>query len=410
MNNRAADRRDHRTKPDQVENPGKSMLERTTMTRNDAPKNRRECLERCEELLNGVKTSPFRPASFPSMLTAAIDQARTGDQFSAIVKFCKSWCLAMIRAHEDYRQRQIQSLIDNTDPGLYFDFCSSKTPKNKTTILELRKKTLENLYKNVPGRETQCEELVDMVLRRFMGDTSVLSPVLCGPPGAGKSFLASNLAGALSGAGLKTGYVCHVLTQSRAGEKYDELCGRLLGSSSQWSNGQAGLIYQQAAANDMVLVFLDEAEKAPDMRDFLIAALDPEQPLEDHFLKDCSLGVNMRSRVLFVLAVNDLSGLNYGGRDPLWSRLNPLDCPAYSSEQMMQVLVSSVAAGANAVFKTDRMHLEELAHESLQQLGHDTDLRKMRNHLNGLLFREQILGTEKKVAAKTGGKVVPLKR
>lgn len=397
------------------ERPGKDFIQmkENDMGEDKKPKTRQDCRALCDARMTSLRQTARLnlniPASLPGVLEKAIRQSRTQQQREQIVSFCMIWVRQILFAFEESRSRQLYGQIADADPSLFFSFCRKKNKSFCANVKKLRQDCLKQLEAVIPARKDQALYIADLVFRRMISDHSGLSPVLVGPPGAGKSFLVQTVSEVLNKVGIKTGFVRQVMTQTQAGKNNDELSGRLLGSSCKWSNGDLGLIYQKAAEHDVVLVFLDEAEKHDGLRDFMIGLLDPEQPLEDHFLKDSNLQVNMRHKVIFVLAANDLSSLNNGAGDPLWSRLTSVEVPAYSDSEMERLLVKKVITDG-IHFCNDKRLVEQNAKQAFRELGYNADLRKVHNRINEMLYQQVILEEGVENSVRSSAKVISFNR
>lgn len=339
----------------------------------------------------------------PKIIATAIKKSEAENQRKQVVEFCRTWGLESLVSHEDYKKKQIFSLVADADAGIFFPWC--RKPLFDAGDAKTVRQTLIDFMENrLPCRSVLSQKLCDFVIRRILGDQSALSPVLCGPPGSGKTQAVLDLAAALNASGLRTGFVHHPMNQAACGEKNEETAGRLLGTGKQWSNATSGQIYNAGRQNDLVLVFLDEAEKGGN-RDFLVALLDPQQPLWDNFIHDLVGQGDLRYKTFFVLAVNDYSGLNRGNGDPLWSRLDPVDVPPYSEEDMVTILARRNFAEARP-FAADSAKIEALTRKAIQILGAQASFRRVESLVNDMLYRHMILGESEGSISRCSSQVI----
>lgn len=272
------------------------------------------------------------------VISEALKSVTCRNHEKQIIKFLKNLFSCINSASETGEEAvRVLSKIADTDPAIFFDFCQ----KSKVDLQGIRGKlpeVLEIMNERVPGRELQCIEVCMHVFRSLIGDTKTRTPLLCGPPGTGKSLLMREFAAAMTeaaGINVETAFIQLASTMGNANQ--DNVSNNLYGISSHYSNGRPGLIYDKASCidTDLVIVTLDEIDKFH-CHDFFVGLLDPENPLQDSFANEIFSNMDLRKKVVFMATANDEGAVMQGA---LGSRLCSLRFPEYTEEEKRDLLV-----------------------------------------------------------------------
>lgn len=327
--------------------------------------------------------------NFP-MIGNAIAQAKTNKDKNAIVETLKSIGTAVISSNEDHMKHLILDSLHGADPSLFFDFC--RTPQ---LSIENARQTLNkiqiSLNRTFPGRKDVVKQVSKYVVRRLIGDHTARTPLLYGPPGGGKSELTTQLAKALTAAGLTATPIFQVMSQESASQTHNDVGMRLLGSSRHYANGSPGDLFHLISKPDvdLGLVLLDEADKSQH-RDYMIGLLDPKTPLQDQFMREVIHSVNLRRKSLMLLTANDPKKLNQGESDPLWSRLEPVHLPNYTQQEMIGLAVDVICGSTESPYQPSRQVVRKLARETVHELGAKTSFRVVLDRINDKIFHATV--------------------
>lgn len=178
-------------------------------------------------------------------------------------------------------------------------------------------------------------ELVKHLKRELVFRHATKQPIgfrpilLLGPPGVGKSVVATELASALG----RPMYRLQGETSTHASE--------IVGTSQHWSTAGPGLLWEALVRGETVnpIVFIDEIEKAPKrpehpgVQSVLYALLEPASAstFSDASLPTLKIDA---SHVGWIFAANSLEGIPA----PLLSRMSVIEIPALTTEQALGVV------------------------------------------------------------------------
>jgi len=323
--------------------------------------------------------------NFP-VISQAFQHARTVGDRNAIADFLHSIEKAVRGSSEEHMKFMTLDNLHDADPCVFFNFCRSPQIAGEEAARTI--KSLQRaLNRSMPNRKVEIERISKYVVRRLMGDQTARTPLLWGPPGSGKSELATQLVQSLTAIGIEAKAIFQVMTQENSPLMQNEGGMRLLGTSRHFSNGTPGELYTQVSNPDinLGLVLLDEADKTV-QRDYLVGLLDPKTLLQDHYVREVISSMNLRSKSLMLLTANDPSKLNRGDADPLWSRLDPLFLRPYTAKEMIGLAVDVICSDTDNPYQPTPKIVRKLAKETVQQLEAESSFRAVLDQVNDRLF------------------------
>jgi len=353
------------------------------------------CRLRSKALLDavrGVEKKDYLAASgLLKILDRAVELASTEEQREQVATFVSRLTRMVVGSPEEHQKQRCLAALAGADPGLFFPFCrgAAMPPEEGARFYAALR---EELNGRIPGRTGVVEQLSTFAARRMIGDRSTRTPLLHGPPGAGKSELANQFAAAATAVGLPTAAVFQSLTQE--GTRQEQTDMALLGSSLHYNNGTTGLVYDTVSdpALRLGVVVLDEADKTNN-RDYLVGLLDPKNPLQDHFVREVMPAQDMRHKCLFILTANDTTRLGEGTADPLWSRLDPLHLRPYERDELVDLGTMALTRSVNTPYCPSIDLARSVIREALDELGDGANFRAILDLANQKLFYELLLST-----------------
>ncbi len=236
-------------------------------------------------------------------------------------------------------------------------------PKVAYAKLEAKKSLFENLVEPI-GR-LQMELILSAA--RKPGEFRITPLLLLGDPGIGKTFLATQLAGAL-------GVPTEKISAGGAQGGF-----QLTGSHTSWTGARPGLLFSLLAEGYSAapVVVIDEVEKIRDSQypvlPVLLDLLDAgsSKQFKDEFY-DMQFDA---SRVIFIMTANSIEDVP----PALLSRVEVFDVPAPGPAQRLRIIRETVA---NLCLTTrKRIRLDESASEVLSKRI-DIDLRRVTRLVN----------------------------
>ena len=310
--------------------------------------------------------------------------------------------LRKMKANSD-NQPMLRQLVDQMDePGIFL-------PKYRKPVLEdLKKRKLRSLYnyckKHYIGHsDVVLANIVTCLSQRLNGSLIAKSPLLIGPPGTGKSYFPSILCEALTNVGITTLLLKVTCRWGDSGR--ESLETMLFGSDAYYANGMPSTLFKEATLkkNRLILVFVDEIEKGlPDCLPSLLKLLDPQEPLEDTFIKGTWPGFqhDTRFKVFVMLAGNNSKTIL--SIPELKDRVVLIQLQSYSREQLVEIAVQMAERTFGYNFRNVcRRSLRRKAHkiidEHLEITGQLPSYRELSNALEMSLIQEHFsfLQTEK---------------
>jgi ATP-dependent Lon protease len=141
-------------------------------------------------------------------------------------------------------------------------------------------------------------------------------------------------------------------------------------------------------ANQLTLVVLDEVDKC-DLHDFLVTLTDPMQPLQDNFFHDFVIEHDIRHKCMFFLTGNDLDIIRTASGGALWSRLAPIDMPAYSRAETEELVARLVWRRVDQTLYTEE-EIRTLTGEALLRFPLEVpNVRTLLNEVRKKLAQKQ---------------------
>ena len=222
------------------------------------------------------------------------------DPLSALKKELESSSLRTKIADPDV-STLVEGILEKLDePGIFLREYRGKMSKSLDGAF------MEELFNLVqerfPGRMHESTMLLMNFLQTFTGSRVRKTPLLVGPPGTGKSYFASALTEALGELGIKA--VIHRICCSNSRLATEQFEMQVFGTSAHYSNGSPSTLTTQAIKKDcqVIIVLVDEVEKGvQENLSSLLSLLDPQQPLQDTFLKEVFPGFehDLRFKTMF---------------------------------------------------------------------------------------------------------------
>jgi ATP-dependent Lon protease len=226
--------------------------------------------------------------------------------------------------------------------------------------------------------------------RRLLGDEDALYPLLWGPPGTGKTFLVELLGEVFTSAKIVTKSIIQPMTQMGHSLHNNEIGMTLQGTSSHWGEGRPGMLFAETSRRKtaLCLTVLDEVDKCSHF-DYLVTLLDPRQPLQDNFVREFFPGVDLRHKCLFFLTANDTSGLSSGANAALWSRLQPIEMPEYSREEIADLVVNLVGRRLADEDKVEKGELQKISRRVMDAYPAPPSVRTIIDGVKRQLFQRR---------------------
>lgn len=350
---------------------------------------KQECLELWSGMARDLQVEGY---TLPPFLEQALQRACRQEQRDQVRVFLEA---LMVRCKGGSRSNSklptVGGILQRIDPGLFFSFARKSLFQDKEQVKGFLLQVTRRLQALCPNRNAQIEELVLAVARRVMGDEDALYPLFYGPAGTAKTFLVELLAEVLSEAGLATRAIMQPMTQMGGyNPANNEIAMALQGTSAQWSDARYGMLLTQTmtAETRLCLTVLDEVDKC-NLHDYLVTLLDPRQALQDSFLREFTPQIDMRHKCFFVLTANDISRLSSSANAALWSRLVPIEMPAYGREEALELVARLVGLRLDPE-EADESLVRELTAETFRNFpGQLPSVRTLIDDVKKRLFKRQ---------------------
>ena len=273
--------------------------------------------------------------------------------------------------HPDIHSRT-KGLIEIMDePGIFSE--EEREPiwpeMPNSSIIE---KLLRVFNERLPNRENQIKILFSQFFNFSMGSKVSRTPLLIGPPGTGKTYVAEVLKDTLKEAKITS--TVYKVCGSQARSSSDEFDMKIFGSSIHWANGMPSPITYQVIKkeNRLVILLIDEVEKslANNLASLLIV-LDPHQSFEDKFLQEVfpEFPHDRRFKIFTILTCNNEEAIRQ--IPELWDRLIPIYFPAYSKEEMLEIAISQIPLFSKVIKKEisdGKLDIKKIGMETLKDL------------------------------------------
>jgi hypothetical protein len=323
----------------------------------------------------------------PGMFENALNMAATdGEEQKVLAVVERLVQTARVGTKGSSKMPLVAEICRNDDPSLFFDFLRQPLKIDETFLRE----TTDVLKGLCPKRDRQIEEIAMFVGRRLLGDEDALYPLLWGPPGTGKTFLVELLGEVFTSAKIVTKSIIQPMTQMGHSLHNNEIGMTLQGTSSHWGEGRPGMLFAETSRRKtaLCLTVLDEVDKCSHF-DYLVTLLDPRQPLQDNFVREFFPGVDLRHKCLFFLTANDTSGLSSGANAALWSRLQPIEMPEYSREEIADLVVNLVGRRLADEDKVERGELQKISRRVMDAYPAPPSVRTIIDGVKRQLFQRR---------------------
>jgi ATP-dependent Lon protease len=261
--------------------------------------------------------------------------------------------------------------------------------ENRITIAKFLTQVRSRLDERLYGMDEIKNKVVNMIHNRLFSSKSHSILCLKGPPGVGKTALASAIA-----------YASEVPFDKIAAAGMTDPTA-FKGSDEVWIGSQPSLIIRSLCKigynNPVILV--DELDKANDgykgnvVQNALFEVLDIEQ---NSFAKDLYLHEFEHdfSNILWVISVNDTDKLH----PAIKSRLDIIEVEPYSREQLIQITRNYVLPSEllMAALTKDQITINDDAIDSLinrSKQDNDVDVRIIRNAIRSIVLSLNVMET-----------------
>lgn len=322
----------------------------------------------------------------------------TTDRIKSIILSSYNDMMHADESHHEHIRKKLQYMIKLPYEKQYQPFESSKLTSNVETLIEdnekrhqlaqylegVRSRLDERLY----GMDSIKHRIMNMIHNRIFSNRSHSILCLKGPPGVGKTALASAIA-----------YACGVPFDkiSAAGINDPSV---FTGSGEVWMGSQPGVIVRtlcKLGINNPVIL-IDELDKADGghrgdaVKHSILETLDIEQnsSAKDLYIHEYDHDF---SRIFWIVSVNDDSNIH----PALKSRLDIVNVEPYTTDELIQITRNYVLP---AELKTmslalDRITISDEAIETLVKYAtkDDVDVRIIRNMIRAIVLNLNALET-----------------